>query len=190
MNQYFNTNHKVEVTGYPYGRLRTTAFFGLDWKKGKGFRTTFQTINPKTNRLNAVKNSTYSPIMAMYKDSETGHIKYNSFNLNGVEEINRAALFLQLNIHIFTPEQIEEIYILFFTFMKVSIKAAVIYTGAKFEDLKPIFETSIDAAVKGIKTKDPQYFSSILIDVQKYEGTKDPNFRAFQSSEIVNLSTI
>jgi hypothetical protein len=63
--KFFPTTHKAEVNSYPYGRLKATAFFGLEFKRGKGFRTTFQTINPKNGKLNAVKNSTYSPIFVM-----------------------------------------------------------------------------------------------------------------------------
>jgi hypothetical protein len=59
MNTYYHTTKKAIVDSYPYGRLRATAFFSLEFKKGKGFRSVFQTINPKNNRLNAPKYSTY-----------------------------------------------------------------------------------------------------------------------------------
>jgi hypothetical protein len=51
---------KAEVDSYPYGRLRCKAFFWIEYKQSHGFRPVFQTINPKTGRLNAVKNGQYA----------------------------------------------------------------------------------------------------------------------------------
>jgi hypothetical protein len=187
--KFFPTNHKAESNNYPYGRLRTTAFFGLEFKKGKGFRTTFQTINPKNNRLNAVKNSTYSPIMAMY-EADNGHIKYVSFNLYGIEEINKAAQFMHENFNLYTPEQIEHIASLFFVHLKASAKAIVIYCGANFEEVKPILDPAVSAAVKMIKEPTTNIFNFLAVDIEKYEATKDPNFKAFRTTTAVPLSSM
>jgi hypothetical protein len=186
---YLPTTERVEVESYPYGRLRATAFFGLEFKKGKGFRTTFQTINPKNNRLNAVKNSTYSSIMAMY-EAENGHIKYVSFNLYGVEEINKAAHFMHENFNLYTPEQIEDIASSFFVHLKASAKAIVIYCGANFEEVKPILDPAVTAAIKMIKDPTTNIFDSLAVDVEKYEATKDPNFQPFRTTEAVPLSSM
>jgi hypothetical protein len=187
--KFLPTNHRAEVTEYPYGRLRTSAFFGLEFKKGKGFRTIFQTINPKNNRLNAVKNSTYSPIIAMY-EADNGHIKYVSFNLYGIEEINKAAQFMYKNFNLYTPEQIEYIASLFFVHLKASAKAIVIYCGANFEEVKPILDPAASAAVKMIKDPTTNIFDSLAVDVEKYEATKDPNFKAFRTTAAVPLSSM
>jgi hypothetical protein len=187
--KFLPTNHKAEVTEYPYGRLRTSAFFGLEFKKGKGFRTTFQTINPKNYRLNAVKNSTYSPIMAMY-EAENGHIKYVSFNLYGIEEINKAAQFMYKNFNLYTPEEIEHIASLFFVHLKASAKAIVIYCGANFEAIKPILDPAITAAVKMIKDPKTNIFDSLAVDLEKYEATKDPNFKAFRTTTAIPISSM
>ena len=184
--KFFPTNHKAESNDYPYGRLRTTAFFGLEFKKGKGFRTTFQTINPKNNRLNAVKNSTYNSIMAMY-EAENGHIKYVSFDMYGVEGINKAAHFMYENFNLYTPEQIEDIASSFFVHLKASAKAIVIYCGANFEEVKPILDPAVTAAVKMIKDPTINIFNSLAVDVEKYEATKDPNFKAFRTSTAIPL---
>jgi hypothetical protein len=187
--KFLPTNYRAESNNYPYGRLRTTAFFGLEFKKGKGFRTTFQTINPKNNRLNAVKNSTYSPIMAMY-EAENGHIKYVSFNLYGVEGINKAAQFMYENFNLYTPEQIEHIASLFFVHLKASAKAMVIYCGANFEEVKPILDPAVTTAVKMIKDPTINIFECLAVDLEKYEALKDPNFKAFRTTSAIPLSSM
>ena len=55
-----NTFNKIEVVNYPYGGLKTKAYFSIEFNEKKGFRSIFQTIDPKTDRLNNPKKSTYS----------------------------------------------------------------------------------------------------------------------------------
>lgn len=176
---YFKTTEKTEVNNYPYGRLQCTAFFGLEFKPGKGFRTTFQTINPKTGRLNAVKNSTYSPILVMYKDAETGHIKYDGCDLYGDEGINKAAEFMAEHFDLFTTEQIKDICGSFFLHLKASVKAQVIYCGSNFEDLKPLFAQSIDAAVKGINMGN-NVFKDIKLNIEAINACKVEGYNPFK----------
>ena len=88
----FPTNEKITVDSYPYGRLRTTAFFSVEFKRGKGFRQVFQTINPKNGRLNAPKNGTYSNVSFLYQEGN-GHIHGGGYSLNGGEYLNRFFYF-------------------------------------------------------------------------------------------------
>lgn len=182
ISRYFKTTEKAEVNSYPYGRLRTTAFFGLEFKAGKGFRTTFQTINPKNGKLNAVKVSTYSPILVMYEEQETNHIKYLSFDLYGNEGINKAGEFMRDNFDLFTPEQIKDICGSLFIHLKAGVKAIVAYCGADFEKVKPIVEDSVNAAVEGIKTGE-NVFERIRVDIDALESCKVPNFNPFKVVE-------
>ena len=48
--EIYPSNTKLTVESYPYGRLKTTAFFSVE-KTSKGYRTEFQTIDPKTGRI-------------------------------------------------------------------------------------------------------------------------------------------
>jgi hypothetical protein len=104
------TTEKITVDSYPYGRLRATAFFSLEFNPKKGFRSVFQTIDPKNGRVNKVKNSTYYPMMLMYKETETEHIKYNAYWFNGDKETNKGCAFMYIHFDKFTSEQIEYIY--------------------------------------------------------------------------------
>lgn len=177
-NQFFHTTEIVKVSSYPYGSLKTEATFGLEFKRGKGFRTTFQTKNPKTGKLNNVKKSTYSPILLMYQDAQTGHIKYTGFDLYGIEGINKAAKFLCTNFDLFTKEQIQDICGSLFMHLKASAVAIVNYCGANFEEVKPILEPAVNAAIKGIKTGE-NVFSDIFVNVEQYEKTKVPGYNPF-----------
>jgi len=67
---------------YPYGRLKATATFGVEFRANKGCRTSFQTINPKTGRENAVKNSTYSHLIILTQ-AENEHYEFMHFDVNG-----------------------------------------------------------------------------------------------------------
>lgn len=186
---YLPTTEKIQVDGYPYGRLRATAFFGLEFKQGKGFRTTFQTINPKNNRLNAVKCSTYDEIIVMYRDESNGHIKYKHLSIYHYTDYNKVAKFVHENFNLFTPEQIEYIYGLFIMHTNVTAKALVIYCGSNFEEIKPIIHPCIKICLQGIKTGE-NLFNEINVDAEKLEATKKPNYQPFRTSEPVLLSTL
>ena len=94
--QILNINEVHEVASYPYGRLRCKAFFSVEFKKGKGFRSVFQTINPKTNRLNAPKKETYTSFAYQTKN-EDGKINTRGIRINGNEGVNKFTSFLYKN---------------------------------------------------------------------------------------------
>lgn len=72
---YTSIDSPYEVKDYPYGfRLRTSIFYWIESKTGKGDRLGTYTINPKTGRKNAPKYSTYTTFMWLYID-ENGHVK-------------------------------------------------------------------------------------------------------------------
>lgn len=100
------------VNNYPYGRMQCTRTIEVQYKKGFGYRISTQTINPKTGRTNAPKNSTYYPYIILHKDPETGHAKGLHFDFNSPEQIQRFIEFLQDNKEdlIFTDEQSQDIW--------------------------------------------------------------------------------
>lgn len=68
------------VDDYPYGfRLRTTIRYWIETTKN-GDRFVSQTMNPKTGRWNKPKKSTYSEVMVMVRDPETGYISHTAVN--------------------------------------------------------------------------------------------------------------
>lgn len=73
------------VEDYPYGfRLRTTIRYWLETTK-RGDRFCSQTLNPKTDRWNKPKRSTYCPVGAMFLDEE-GHVTWAGLNTWADEE--------------------------------------------------------------------------------------------------------
>ena len=68
------------VDDYPYGfRLRTSIRYWIEQTK-RGERFVSQTLNPKTNRWNKPKKSTYSDMMVMV-ENDNGHISHDGFSI-------------------------------------------------------------------------------------------------------------
>jgi hypothetical protein len=178
MRTFLKTTETSEVTNYPYGRLQCVAKFGIEFKQKKGFRSTFQTVNPKTGRVNAVKNSTYYPVLVQYKDSETGHIKSISHHFNGSKEINEGCKFMNENFSLFTDEQIKHIYTHILSMLLVNAKALVIYCNSNFEDIKPLINEAIEVCKQGMKTGE-NLFYKINLNIEALEKTKVPNYNPF-----------
>jgi len=61
------------IEDYPYGRLRTQMKVWVESVPKKGDRVWRQTLNPKTQKWNKPKKSTFSPILFLYQD-EKGHV--------------------------------------------------------------------------------------------------------------------
>jgi hypothetical protein len=174
----YKTTETATVNNYPYGNLKTSATFGIEFKQGKGFRTTFQTINPKTGRVNNPKKSTYSPVIFMY-EAENGHIKHRHLDFYGAKGINADCQTMFENFDLFTTEQIKDIYAHVFMKLKVEAKALCVYCGADFEQVKPILESSVNAAAEGMRTGE-NLFNQICIDIEALESTKVPDYQPFK----------
>lgn len=84
---------KYSTDSYPYGRLRCTAYFSVEFKANKGCRTVFQTIDPKNGKLNKPKNSTYSHLVLL-ELMDNGHYDFRHFDVNGMREMIRTFEFL------------------------------------------------------------------------------------------------
>lgn len=74
-------NSAYLVEDYPYGfKLRTQIRYWLEKHPKRGFRFVSQTLNPKNNRWNAPKKSTYMPFGAcMYLD-EKNHVVWDGLS--------------------------------------------------------------------------------------------------------------
>lgn len=188
--KHFKTTETATVNNYPYGSLRATVTFSLEWKAGKGFRTVFQSINPKNGRLNAPKKSTYYSVIVM-KEEDNGHIGYSYFGFNGAEEINRSAPFMADHFDLFTPAQIKDIYAETLQYIKATMYATVAYRGADVEMGKPILSSAVDAAVKGLK-EGTNEFSNIKIDIAALDACEKKDYQPFKmvSTGPISLSSM
>jgi len=84
-----NIDSAYVVEDYPYGRLRTQKRFWLEHKPKKGWRFMGQTLNPKTQRWNKPKASTYTDFAgAMYLDVH-GHVQWTGLGrYSSAEEVS------------------------------------------------------------------------------------------------------
>lgn len=92
-----NEQNALIVQNYPYGfRLKTQAKYFIE-TTNKGDRLVFITLNPKTNKWNNPKKSTYSDIMVLIKEKETGHIKQYSYSATYTtqKELNQFLEFIK-----------------------------------------------------------------------------------------------
>jgi hypothetical protein len=173
------TSVKLVSENYPYGyTLKTTKYDYLEFKKGKGFRHVSQTINPKTGRLNAPKAGTYSDVLLLRKD-ENNHVKCGGTDFYGDAGMNKGCKLIADNFDLFTPEQIKHIYEVVLQKLVMSVKAIIIYCGAKKEDVLPLYQTAIDVAKEGHKTGS-NLFNLIELDVQAIDATKVPDYNPFK----------
>jgi hypothetical protein len=170
---------KLQNDFYPYGYLKTTAFFNIEFSPKKGCRSIFQTINPKNGRLNNPKKSTYCMVKLPCTIDSNGHFdSCGHLDFNGDEAINKGLVFMSDFFECFEPEQIKEITLSIIAMSQLNAKASVIYSGAKWEDLKPFIESSIKNLAQIVKTGDNLFLNSLL-DVQGIKALKDPNYNPF-----------
>lgn len=80
------------IEDYPYGfRLRTQIRYWVETKDKNGQRLVSQTLNPKTNKWNKPKKSTYSDVLAVYTNDENGHLMSSgiSFAYDGQGQLDK-----------------------------------------------------------------------------------------------------
>lgn len=177
--EIYSTGDKISTDNYPYGRLRCTAYFSVEYNK-KGMRSVFQTIDPKTGRLNKPKNSTYYPVILPMRNPDNGHIDFCGYlDFNGTDAINKGLYFMSDFCDLFTPEQIKDIALTIIAMTKVNAKAQVIYCGTEWEQLKPYYETPLSNLVKIAKGENTD-FLACLLNFEAIEALKKPDFNPFK----------
>jgi len=176
------TTKKIVSENYPYGyTLKTTKTDWLEYSPKKGFRHVSQTVNPKNGRLNAEKKGTYSPVQLMGTD-ENGHVKKWSSDMNGTEEWQRSLPVLAENFHLFTPGQIEKIYLHFIAMTKVTAYSHVVYCNSDQTKVLECLKPGVELAVAGAKSKGTENFFAQIneaIDYAGLEATQEPGYNPF-----------
>jgi hypothetical protein len=179
MKNFIATSEKIKVENYPYSfTLRTTLFNEVEFNPKKGYRLVTTTINPKTNRLNKPKKSTYSDYIGRYKD-ENNHIKTVHLSFNGDKEINKSLNFLHENFALFTTAEIEYFYLSLLSWLKVSIQAQIVYNGSDKDKTIEAYQPTIKAMVNGLKDLTQSNFNNLL-DIELIESLKDKDFNPFK----------
>ena len=170
-------NDKKTVQNYPYGGMKTQATFSLEFDYKKGFRSVFQTINPKTGRINNPKKSTYNDIMYMVDNN--GFITFKSLEFYKREEFNKIVAFLSDNFDLFTSEQVTYLYNKIMTFLKIEVLALWKYCNVSTEDSGALTIEIIKLCSEGKKDPSKNLFSKMSLDYEKLESLKDPNYNPF-----------
>jgi hypothetical protein len=163
-------NQKEVVTNYPYGRLQCEATFSLEFNSKKGFRSVFQTVNPKTGRLNAPKKSTYSTFAFMYI-ADNGHVKFGGYGISGYEDVNKVFKFISDNEKELelTSEMIE-----FLSLSSIAcIKGNAYYTQCDTKKLLNIIDEPIRNLIGLVKKSPEVKTSDIFINTSEIQKLKE-----------------
>jgi hypothetical protein len=163
-------NQKEVVTNYPYGRLECEATFSLEFSPKKGFRSVFQTVNPKTGRLNAPKKSTYSTFAFMHV-ADNGHVKFGGYNISGYEDVNKVFKFISDNEKELqlTSEMIE-----FLSLSSIAcIKGNAYYTQCDTKKLLSIIEEPVKNLLGLVKKNPAVKTSDIFINTSEIQKIKE-----------------
>lgn len=176
---YIATKQGIEVPNYPYGRLRCTLFDSMEFNSKKGYRRSKQTINPKTNRMNKPKKSTYFDILVRFYNEEN-HIKTRVFEVNSFEAINKTALFLSKNIELFSDEERAYLHAIFLRNIKFNVEAQISYCGTDKNLLLPLVEEQIKLLTSNMNRFDINIFENLTFDVEKINATKVENYQPFR----------
>lgn len=171
------------VQNYPYGRLRTQATFSIEFKKNRGFRSVFQTINPKTGRINKPKKGTYRQIMFMINND--GFVKFHGAEFYELEKFNKVTEFLYKNFDIFTQEQAEYLYTNAFAYLKQEIVSLKAYCGVDIASSFPLVKEATEYAIQGVKNSNINLFDRIKVDHEALISLKKPNYKPFLQKEVI-----
>lgn len=118
---------KQTVDDYPYGRLRATVYYSTEFVKNKGMRTVFQSVNPKTGRVNKPKKSTYSDFYIMYRNLTNNYVQYFVFNLFGLEDcLKMLKVIKDLKVRL-TKEQTDYLNFKILALFKAEMTATINY---------------------------------------------------------------
>nr|WP_315173541.1 hypothetical protein [uncultured Flavobacterium sp.] len=174
----YHSSEKLTSENYPYGRLRATAYFSVEYNK-KGARTVFQTICPKSGRLNKPKNSTYYKVILPCEQSNGHFDSVGYLDFNGTSSINIGLRFMADFHELFTVEQIKDIAITILAHMKMNSVAYVQYGGSSFDAIKPLMDKQIKTLVDIAKSGD-NLFLDCLLDEEALEATKKADYQPFR----------
>ena len=154
-----------EIKDYPYGfKLRTSIFYWIETKPGKGDRFCTYTINPKNGKPNAPKYSTYSTFMYLYLNEEW-HVKHGVIDAYNIEEFEARFLFIinKLDVLYITKEQQDNLRVNLYQHVRCNAQYEIVkYSTEK----QGVFKEWLANTLRHIKTCE---FSSLTDYPQKPE---------------------
>lgn len=179
----FKTNETVTVDNYPYGRLKCTATFGLEFNPKRGYRSVFQTINPKTGRINKPKKSTYSPLIRMMQNDD-GFVSYDHIRFDDLDKLQGNIDKVKKWWDTFTEEERKDVYALIYNELKVSSYGLIKWGGADKTKVLDHLKPFVKIAASGFKDGDIKHLDEIKPDNEYLESLKDPNYSPFKTTQL------
>ena len=177
----YKTSDIIEVEDYPYGSKKTVCKFSLEFNPKKGFRSVKQTKNPRTDKWNKEKKSTYSDIIFFYKNGD-GNVKYCHFSFYDIEIVKNTVLpLLSDHFNCFNDQELKYLYANLYRHLIVTLRSMVIYYGSNQDELKKIMTPCLTLAKKCVSNSSDNMFNEIakLIDCEAINATKKPDFNPF-----------
>lgn len=173
------TNETYKVENYPYGyTLKTDKYYSLEFKKGKGFRAVETTLNPKTQKMNAPKKTTYYTV-ALLTVSDEGKVKMHTEDFYDDQGKDRGYLFMKENFNKFTSEEMRWVASYNITLLKTDIYAKATYCGSDIKKLLPLYDVAIKALSDIVKTGD-NLWDQVQIDWQAVESLEIKGYNPFK----------
>lgn len=176
----------LQNDNYPYGYKRTTATHRVEFVKGKGCRTVFRTLNPKTGRWNAEKKSTYSGPTLPSTEVSTGHFSDVGIGHSGADNINTMLWFMNDFHECFDVDQIKDIAVTTIALTKAHAHATCIYKGSKWDDIKEYFDAPVKTLVEIANTGEPLWNKAIIDE----KGIESKHVKDFNPFKVVQYTSI
>lgn len=167
---------KYVVPDYPYGYKRTEAIFSVEWKPKKGFRSVFQTVNPKTGLLNKPKYGTYHP--AMIVKEEEGKASFICFSWYDDKEKDIGNQFMFNNFELFNDEEIKDTAKRVKMMYLASCVSRHVYCNVDFKKCQELFNPAIEILNQIIKTGE-NLWDKVIVDWEKAEALEEKGFNPF-----------
>jgi len=148
---YTSIERPYEVKNYPYGfKLRTSQFYWIESKAGKGDRLGTYTIDPRNGRKNKPKYSTYITFMWMYLD-ENGHVQTSAIDSYDREYFAARFEYILKFVGEYYITDVQKANIRTNHMLHVYHNAP--YEIVKYSDeMKPVFKQWLTDTLKHIKT--------------------------------------
>jgi hypothetical protein len=182
-------NKVIQIDNYPYGfRLKTDKTYSIEFNINKGFRSVETTRDPKSNKWNKPKKSTYSDLI--YLINKDGFISYGYKSCNhsyeGVKPLCKFIYdnqkFLNLN-----NDMLDHIFLLLITHIKISFQ----WTNGNKTELLEVLKPALKDLYKFVKTKDLEILKDVFIDLDKIKeienNATDENSIKFVSTGYTQL---
>jgi len=177
---YYKTSKKIKVENYPYGyTLKTDKYYSIEFKEKKGFRLEEQTLNPRTQKLNKPKKTTYKEVMLL-KKCDDGKIRAHVESFYDNDGKDRGWKFMHENYNHFLQNEMEYIIKTNIMLLKADIYAKKAYCNVDVDKLMPLYENAMNTLVKMLN-ENINLWDKVTIDWEQAEKLEDKEFNPFKA---------